>query len=76
MWDTAGLVIGTPDEEPKTQHDPIHSICRRPIRRADPRTGRLDRGELSSHLVRLMDAAVDVIPELVLQALEPSYVML
>jgi hypothetical protein len=36
----------------------------------------LDDGALSSHLVRLMDAAVDVIPELVLQALEPSYAML
>jgi hypothetical protein len=36
----------------------------------------LDRGPLSSHLVRLMDAAVDVVPELVLRALEPSYVMI
>ncbi|MFZ1154672.1 MAG: hypothetical protein WAN93_07195 [Solirubrobacteraceae bacterium] len=36
----------------------------------------LDDGALSSHLVRLMDAAVNVIPELVLQALEPSYAML
>jgi hypothetical protein len=36
----------------------------------------LDRGPLSSHLVRLMDAAVDVVPELVLQALEPSYLMI
>jgi hypothetical protein len=35
----------------------------------------LDRGELSSHLVRLMDAAVEVVPELVLNALEPSYAM-
>ncbi len=35
----------------------------------------LDHGALSSHLVRFMDAAVDVVPELVLQALEPSYVM-
>ncbi len=35
----------------------------------------LDRGELSSHLVRLMDAAVEVVPELVLKALEPSYAM-
>ncbi len=35
----------------------------------------LDDGALSSHLVRLMDAAVDVVPELVLQALEPSYAM-
>jgi hypothetical protein len=36
----------------------------------------LDEGALSSHLVRLMDAAVEVVPELVLQALEPSYAML
>ncbi|HSZ04448.1 MAG TPA: hypothetical protein VK778_04505 [Solirubrobacteraceae bacterium] len=36
----------------------------------------LDHGALSSHLVRLMDAAVDVVPELVLQALEPSYAMI
>lgn len=35
----------------------------------------LDDNPLSSHLVRLMDAAVDVVPELVLQVLEPSYVM-
>lgn len=33
----------------------------------------LDAGKLSSHLVRLMDAAVDVVPELVLKALEPTY---
>jgi len=36
----------------------------------------LDHGALSSHLVRLLDAAVDVLPELVLRALEPSYVMI
>ena len=36
----------------------------------------LDHGPLSSHLVRLMDAAIDVVPELVLRALEPSYVMI
>jgi hypothetical protein len=36
----------------------------------------LDHGPLSSHLVGLMDAAVNVVPELVLQALEPSHVMI
>lgn len=36
----------------------------------------LDHSPLSSHLRRLMDAAVDVVPELVLQALDPSYIML
>jgi hypothetical protein len=33
----------------------------------------LDEGPLSSHLVRLMDAAVDVVPSLVLEVLEPDY---
>lgn len=36
----------------------------------------LDDGRLSSHIVRLMDAAVNVVPELVLKALDPTYVML
>jgi hypothetical protein len=34
----------------------------------------LDEGPLASHLIRLMDAAVDVVPWLVLQVLEPGYV--
>jgi hypothetical protein len=34
----------------------------------------LDEGELSSHVMRLMDAAVDTVAWLVLQVLEPSYV--
>ena len=36
----------------------------------------LDRAPLASHLIRLMDAAVDVVPWLVLQALEPDYEMM
>jgi hypothetical protein len=35
----------------------------------------LDGNELAAHLVRLMDAAVDVVPWLVLQVLEPDYVI-
>lgn len=35
----------------------------------------LDNGRLSSRLMRLMDAAVDVVPELVLKALDQTYVM-
>jgi hypothetical protein len=34
----------------------------------------LDGNELAAHLVRLMDAVVDVVPWLVLQVLEPDYV--
>ena len=33
----------------------------------------LDHNPIASHLIRLMDAAVDVVPELVLHVLEPSY---
>jgi hypothetical protein len=35
----------------------------------------LDDNPTAAHLVRLMDAAVDVVPELVLQVLEPGYAM-
>jgi hypothetical protein len=34
----------------------------------------LDHNPIAAHLIRLMDAAVDVVPELVLRVLEPSYV--
>jgi hypothetical protein len=37
------------------------------------RLANLDEGPLSSHLVRLMDAAVDIVPSLVLEVLEPDY---